>query len=59
MLGMNKEFSPRFLEDIVIREFIHEALSQYGRDVRLKIFQMKMNNISLEIEIVFFLKIII
>ena len=39
MLGMNKEFSPRFLRRYCnLDKIIHEALSQYGRDVKSKNF---------------------
>ena len=39
MLGMNKEFSPRFLRRYCdLDKIIHEALSQYGKDVKSKNF---------------------
>ena len=39
MLGMNKEFSPRFLRRYCnLDKIIHEALIQYGRDVKSKNF---------------------
>ena len=39
MLGMNKEFSPRFLRRYCdLDKIIHEAISQYGRDVKSKNF---------------------
>ena len=39
MLGMNKEFSPRFLRRYCdLHKIIHEAISQYGKDVKSKNF---------------------
>ena len=39
MLGMNKEFSPRFLRRYCdLDKIIHEAISQYGKDVKSKKF---------------------
>ena len=39
MLGMNKEFSPRFLRRYCdLDKIIHEALIKYGRDVKSKNF---------------------
>ena len=39
MLGMNKEFSPRFLRRYCdLDKIIHEAISQYGKDVKSKNF---------------------
>ena len=39
MLGMNKEFSPRFLRRYCdLNKIIHESLSQYRRDVKSKKF---------------------
>ena len=39
MLGMNKEFSPRFLRRYCdLDKIIHEAISKFGRDVKLKNF---------------------
>ena len=39
MLGMNKEFSPRFLRRYCdLDKIIHEAISKYGRDVKSKNF---------------------
>ena len=42
MLGMNKEFSPRFLRRYCdLDKIIHEAISQYGKDVKSKNFPNK------------------
>ena len=39
MLGMNKEFSPRFLRRYCdLDKIIHESISQYGKDVKSKNF---------------------
>ena len=39
MLGMNKEFSPRFLRRYCdLDKIIHEAISKFGRDVKSKNF---------------------
>ena len=42
MLGMNKEFSPRFLRRYCdLDKIIHEAISKFGRDVKSKNFPNK------------------